>query len=52
MRTLIDKSLLRGRYKATLNGRDVRGVAIASCLYLCEATSEGTRLTQKMSLLK
>jgi hypothetical protein len=49
VRTLIDKSLPPGRYKATLN---VRGVAVATGLYLCEATSEGTRLTQKMSLLK
>ena len=52
VRTLVDGILPEGVHNVTWNGRDDRGVALASGVYACELIQGEKRLSRKMSLLK
>jgi hypothetical protein len=50
--TLVDAPLPSGSHVATWNGRDVRGDAVSSGVYLVKLESADARLTRKIVLLK
>ena len=52
VRTLVDGVLAQGPHKANWDGRDDRGVALASGVYAYELIQGEKRLSRKMSLLK
>ncbi|MGH7681173.1 MAG: S8 family serine peptidase, partial [Candidatus Eiseniibacteriota bacterium] len=52
VRTLVDKSMPAGTYRARWDGKNQTGKAVASGVYLYELSSDGQQLTRKMSLLK
>jgi len=52
VRTLVAGTLPAGPHCATWNGRDDRGRALASGVYLYRLTGRGTALSGKMALMK
>ncbi len=52
VRTLVDEPLPEGSYRVEWNGRDDRGAALASGVYVYELRQGSRRLSHKMSLLK
>ena len=52
VRTLVRGNLPSGRFKVTWDGKDDRGSAVASGMYLSELVSSGQRVTRKLSLLR
>jgi hypothetical protein len=52
VRTLVDSALPAGPYRVEWNGRDDRGAAMASGVYVYELSQGAKRLSRKMSLLK
>jgi hypothetical protein len=52
VRTLVDKQMPAGSYRARGDGRTDAGNAVASGIYLYQLSSAGRRITEKMSLLK
>jgi subtilisin family serine protease len=52
VRTLVDEPLPAGRYSARWDGRDDRGVGLASGIYIYELDEGGRQASRKMSLLK
>lgn len=52
VRTLVRGNLPSGRFKVVWDGKDDRGSAVASGMYLSEVVSSGQRVTRKMSLLR
>jgi len=52
VRTLVRATLPAGRNRLSWDGRDERGVAVASGIYYVTATVEGEAVTKKVTLLK
>ena len=52
VRTLVDQALPGGPYRVEWDGRDDRGAALASGVYVYELSQGTRRLSHKMSLLK
>lgn len=52
VRTLVRGNLPSGRFKVAWDGKDDRGSAVASGLYISELVTGGHRISQKMSLLR
>lgn len=52
VRTLVDKPMPAGSFRARWDGKNQAGRAVASGVYLYELSSSGSQLTRKMSLLK
>lgn len=52
VRTLVNETLSTGKHRAIWDGRDDRGAAVASGVYVCRLEAEGKIATRKMVLLK
>ena len=52
VRTLVQKQLPSGRYRAQWDGRDEQGRSVGSGVYIYRLTAGGRGLARKMSLLK
>jgi hypothetical protein len=52
VRTLVDKPMPAGSFRARWDGKNQGGRPVASGVYLYELSSSGSQLTRKMSLLK
>jgi len=52
VRTLVSRRLDPGYHEARWNGRDDRGVGVATGVYICRAEIGSATLTRKMALLR
>jgi hypothetical protein len=52
VRTLVDQTMLPGRYTARWNGRNGRGVPVAAGVYIYRIVAGNYSATKRMLLLK
>jgi hypothetical protein len=52
LRTLLDEPRTAGRHTVSWDGRDARGRALPSGVYLCRLTTEQTRQTRQMTMIR